>query len=379
MTKELVIAISGLPGTGSTSVAKELAKRLGLKYFSPGEYFKSQSKGKESIRALEVWRSEIGKKKGFHEEIDKSQIKKAKAGGIVICGKLSIHKLRDIADFKFWIESPLDVRAERAAHRDKIPKENAIKLLRDRERIEREEWKRLYGIDYFTQKGLADLIVDTSNKSLEASVNEILDFIRMGTYVEFLKPLEKKLRKIKKRGLTITIAGLSESGKSTISKSLAREFNLRYIFAGEIQRQLAKENGISLEEQARMRGAEVDYEMDRRSLKFAIGGKVVIDGRLSGWVAGDWADVKIFVKCSIRTRAKRITRRENTTLKKAMAIIRKRDKIDTKRYKQLYDIDQFDTSIYDIIINNNNLTLKQTRAIPIRLVRRFLRKRKKRK
>jgi cytidylate kinase len=198
---------------------------------------------------------------------------------------------------------------------------------------------------------------------------------KMGTKLEFLKPFEKGLaKKMKKRGLTITVSGLSKSGKSTIAKSIAKAFKLRYIFAGEIQRQLAKENGISLERQVRTRKAEVDYEIDRKSLEFAMRGGVVIDARLSGWVAGDWADAKIFVKCSLEDRARRLAEDEGITIKEARELIRKRDEGDSEKYRQLYKIDQTDISIYDIVIDNSRLALNEARTVPVKLVKEFLKK-----
>ena len=177
MVRKLVIAISGPPGVGSSSVAKNLAKRLNLKYFSPGKYFKSYSEGKETKQALDVWKSRLGRSKEFHKKIDKIQINKAKVGDVVICGKLSIYILKNFAKFKFWLDAPLTIRAERAAFRDKISKKDALKLLKRRERMERKEWKRIYRIDYFSQKEMADLVIDTSNKSLKMTVDEILNFI----------------------------------------------------------------------------------------------------------------------------------------------------------------------------------------------------------
>jgi cytidylate kinase len=376
MNDRLVIAISGQPGAGTSSVAKEFAKRLSLKYFSPGEYFKSYSKERGARGALDVWRSELGKDRKFHKRIDRMQIQKARLGGTVICGKLSIYILKDLADFKIWIESPLEDRASRSAKRDRIAKKEAIKLLKEREKTERKEWKRIYGIDYFDQRKMADAVIGTSNIRLESTVEEIANLMnKMGTKLEFLKPFEKGLaKKMKKRGLTITVSGLSKSGKSTIAKSIAKAFKLRYIFAGEIQRQLAKENGISLERQVRTRKAEVDYEIDRKSLEFAMRGGVVIDARLSGWVAGDWADAKIFVKCSLEDRARRLAEDEGITIKEARELIRKRDEGDSEKYRQLYKIDQTDISIYDIVIDNSRLALNEARTVPVKLVKEFLKK-----
>jgi cytidylate kinase len=177
--KKIVIAISGLPGSGSTTIAKELARRLKLDYYSPGEVFKGYSKKRESEAALEVWEL-FGNEKGFHEKnFDRIQIEKAKIGNIIICGKLSIFMLKGLADCKIWIDSDLRTRAERTAKRDKLPFEKALEQIKKREKIERENWKKIYGIDYIEQKKDADVVVENSRLTIEESVDKILDFINM--------------------------------------------------------------------------------------------------------------------------------------------------------------------------------------------------------
>jgi len=176
-----VIVVSGPPGSGSTSVARELAKRLHFRYFVPGKLHKQFSKSKEESKAaLEAWHMKKGMSKKTHEERDKLQIKEAKKGNIVICGKLSIHFLKDMSDYKIWLAVPLKVRAERTAERDGISVEQAMREIRERQEIERKEWKRIYGFDYFYQKKAADMVLESSNLTLEQTVDKILKFIKSG-------------------------------------------------------------------------------------------------------------------------------------------------------------------------------------------------------
>lgn len=195
------------------------------------------------------------------------------------------------------------------------------------------------------------------------------------TYIKFLEPFEEELaKKIRKKGLTITVSGSSGSGKSTGAKAIAIAFKLKYVFAGQIQRKIAKEKGITLEEQTKIRGKEVDYEMDRRNLESAMRGKVVIDARLSGWCAGGWADVKIFYDCPLEVRAARVAGRDNAPLAESIGSTKKRDEEDNKKYKLLYGIDLFDKAIYDFVIDNQKLTKREAEELPVKLVKEFLKK-----
>ena len=48
-------------------------------------------------------------------------------------------------------------------------------------------------------------------------------------------------REIVKKGITITVSGLSGTGKGTVSDALAKEFKLKKISSGDLFRKLALE------------------------------------------------------------------------------------------------------------------------------------------
>lgn len=170
----VVIAISGMPGAGTSTIAKKLAKKLKLKYFSPGEYFKSHAKEKAQIdNVLKVFESGKGKSKKFHKQIDQMQIDLAKKGNVVVCGKLSIIMLKGLADYKIWLDCSIEERARRAAKRDKISFQAALKKTKERERLEVAEWKKDYGLDYRKQKKMSEIVVD----STKLKENETLDYL----------------------------------------------------------------------------------------------------------------------------------------------------------------------------------------------------------
>jgi len=197
------------------------------------------------------------------------------------------------------------------------------------------------------------------------------------TFIKFLQPFEKEFSgKIKKKGLTITVSGNSGSGKSLGAKSIAKVFNLKHVKAGEILRELAKMKKISVVKMSEIREPEIDYKMDKRSLKLAMEGNVVLDARLSGWVAGNWADVKIFYECSLDVKAKRVAKRDNISVEEALERLKKRDEQDHEKYQKLYSVDSFDKSIYDIIINNEKLSLEEAKTVPVKLVKEFLKRKK---
>jgi len=172
----VVIAISGKPGSGTSTIAKMVSERLEIDYFSPGQkFFKSSKEKDDTTEALEFWKTEEGKNKWLHEKIDHYQRELAKKGNVVICGKLSIWVLKDLANLKVWLECEFDERVRRTSMRDKISLEEAREKIEDREEIEEKEWKKMYGFDRNTQKEMADLLIDVSKKEPDEIVEGILE------------------------------------------------------------------------------------------------------------------------------------------------------------------------------------------------------------
>ena len=196
------IVISGQPGAGSTTIAKHLTSKLGWNHFSMGQVFKDIAEGtaqnkyyfsmldsmlkEKSIKLpilksrsksqalLDLWNTEVGKSKAFHETLDSLQRELARTNLIVIDGKLSI-KMVPEAKIKIWICAPFNVRAQRLAERHNISLGDSIKSLEAREKRERHEWKSIYGFDYFDQYKEADIVIDTEKVSQEQATKIIIE------------------------------------------------------------------------------------------------------------------------------------------------------------------------------------------------------------
>lgn len=170
-------------------------------------------------------------------------------------------------------------------------------------------------------------------------------------------------RPIRKKGLTITVSGLAGSGKTSVAESIAKSFNLKCITGGNIFRDMAKERGMTLNDFLKIVTKKEDREADKRMLKLAMQGGVVIDSRLSGFVAGQYSDYRIFITASQKERARRISGRERISQAKSLSNLIERDKGDVTRYKKLYGVDLSDISIYDLVLNNELLNRKSTAEV----------------
>jgi len=110
---------------------------------------------------------------------------------------------------------------------------------------------------------------------------------------------------------------------------------------------------------------EIDEELDRHQLGILRKGNVIVEGRLSGWLASQnqIPAVKILLQADIDIRAGRIVKREQGDIKKRKKEILKREKSEATRYKNYYGIDVADTLIYDVIIDSGDKTPEQIMQI----------------
>jgi cytidylate kinase len=177
-------------------------------------------------------------------------------------------------------------------------------------------------------------------------------------------------------GPVVTVSGPHGTGKSTYAKALAEALGLRYVCAGELFRELARERNLSLEAFSSLAAtdSEIDKLIDERTITEARKGGIVIDAQLGAWMVKDLADVKILMIAPDEVRFKRIAQRDGTLLEHAKTETLTRERIQKQRYKRYYGIDVDDLSIYDIKIDTSLYSVEQTKSLVIAEIRRLLAK-----
>jgi cytidylate kinase len=165
--------------------------------------------------------------------------------------------------------------------------------------------------------------------------------------------------------MIITISGLHGTGKSTIAKLIAKKLKIQYYSTGQVFRDLAQEMNQTLEEftQYVEKNPNIDEKLDKKIIEIAQGGNIIIDSQLSGYILKNIADFKILLICSLETRVKRISERDNSTYEEKLKETILRERSELERFKRLYDIDlnnQEELSlIYDLVIDTENLTVEE--------------------
>jgi cytidylate kinase len=163
----------------------------------------------------------------------------------------------------------------------------------------------------------------------------------------------------------VTVSGPAGVGKSTTAAALADQLSHEHISGGDIFRTVADERGLTALELNQLAEEDdaIDRALDRRQRTIAKErGDVVLESRLAGWMAGEHADIKIWLDAPLSVRVARIADREDKSTDRAGEETEARAASEAHRYSEYYGIDITDRSIYD-------LTLSTARWNPDAIVR----------
>jgi cytidylate kinase len=169
----MIITISGLTGSGKTTVARALVERLGFRHLSAGEVFRKMAE-ERGMSLLEFSRL-AEEDHSLDREVDERQKRIAGEGDTIVDGRISGRILE--ADIAIWLKAPLEVRARRVARREGKDYEQALEETRRREESEKKRYREIYG---FSMEDLSPyhLVFDTCLWSAETLVEVLEELIR---------------------------------------------------------------------------------------------------------------------------------------------------------------------------------------------------------
>ncbi len=183
---------------------------------------------------------------------------------------------------------------------------------------------------------------------------------------------------------SIVISGPPAVGKTTVAKGLANAFNLTYLSGGDVLKQMAKEQGFEVDGDdwwdtddgmkflnQRETNPQFDNKVDDKLIELFKKGGMVITSYTLPWLVDD--GIKIWLDGSHDSSSKRMQNRDNMSSKDAYEVTKERYDKNKALYKKLYNFDfGEDESIFDKIINTDNLNAEQVLEISKKTVRDLL-------
>jgi len=183
-SKGMVICISGMAGTGKSTLAKKLAGKYGLNYYSGGDALKVLA-AEEGYDASQPgwWESPIGLKflkqregdAKFDKAVDQKLLEYAEKGNVLLDSWTMPWLLK--TGFKIWLLASMEKRAARVAKRDKITLKQALKVLKEKEDGTKVIYKQLYGFTLDEDFKPFDLVLDTDNLNAEEAFQVLCNVI----------------------------------------------------------------------------------------------------------------------------------------------------------------------------------------------------------
>ncbi|MEA2054790.1 MAG: AAA family ATPase [Candidatus Thermoplasmatota archaeon] len=171
------ITIGGLPGSGTTTVAKILKKKLALPYVYAGDMFREMA-GEYSM-TLAKFGAYCEQHPEIDVELDKKQEVILMAGHVILEGRLAgwIAYRNDIPSFKIWLDCSEDERVRRVMNREGGEFKRVLQEIKEREKSEKKRYKNFYGID-ISDTSIYDIVIDTTNIPPEKVAEEIIEKLR---------------------------------------------------------------------------------------------------------------------------------------------------------------------------------------------------------
>ncbi len=160
----LVITISGLTGTGKSTLGDRIGEKLKIKHITRSH--KVVSGTKEVV--------EFTKKAtvDYERAFDMETVAAAKGQDCVVTAWLAPWLIND-ATVRVWLYADLDTCIKRKAEEMKVSEEDAEKYITEKDSFNRMNFKKIYAID-LDDKHNFDMLLNTSKLSVDQCADMII-------------------------------------------------------------------------------------------------------------------------------------------------------------------------------------------------------------
>lgn len=179
------ITIGGLPGTGTSTIGKRLAKSLGYKFVSGGDLFrKAAEKHGMTMEEFDAY-SNKNLEVRVDDEIDSIQKKMGKdEDDFVLESRLAWYLVPDAIKIKLDAEEDErikriteDTEANRIAYKKDSFEETRRKTI-ERAKVHQERIFDIYGIEDMMADENFDFVLDTTNLNFDQVFEKVLEYVQ---------------------------------------------------------------------------------------------------------------------------------------------------------------------------------------------------------
>lgn len=176
--KKSIITLTGLPGSGKSSTANAVAKMLGYRRFSSGD-FARQVAASHGI-TIEEWNKKAETMPELDSEVDETVRKTGEESELVIDSRTAFHWIPEA--FKVFLTLDPHIAAERTfrqiqqegrASQSASSVDEVYQKTLARIESEQARYKKLYDLDYMDESQY-DFVIDTANNSIDETAERIV-------------------------------------------------------------------------------------------------------------------------------------------------------------------------------------------------------------
>ena len=173
----MLVTISGLPGSGTSTVARLVAAELGLSHLDGGTIFRHLAT--DAGMTLAEFGAWAERHAAVDIELDRRLAARAKQGDVVLESRLAgwIAHNEGLDGLRVWLTCDEQVRAGRVGRRDRLTPEEALEVNRVREASEHARYQSAYGID-IDDLSPYDLVLDSAAHGPDELAATIIDRAR---------------------------------------------------------------------------------------------------------------------------------------------------------------------------------------------------------
>ena len=169
----MLITISGLPGSGTSTVASRVARELGIERLDGGTVFRALAATRDLDLVAFSARAEDDP--SIDVELDAQLAARARGGDVVLESRLAgwIATNEQLDAVRVWIDCDADVRAARVAEREGVDLTAARAANEAREASERQRYLHYYAID-IDDRTIYDVVLDSGTRTPDQLTARIL-------------------------------------------------------------------------------------------------------------------------------------------------------------------------------------------------------------